>query len=70
MNYMVDKVKEESKRGCINFDTPSLFMINPHPKKEGDINLLHLVNNSLESFLIVDSEISKHLTIDLDAGLV
>ena len=24
MNYTVDKVKEEQKRGCINFDTPSV----------------------------------------------
>ena len=34
------------------------------------INLLYLVNNSLESFLIVNSEVSEYLTVDLDTGLV
>ena len=34
------------------------------------INLLYLVNNSLESFLIVNSEVSEHLTVNLDTSLV
>ena len=34
------------------------------------INLLYFVNNSLESFLIVNSEVSEHLTVNLDTGLV
>ena len=34
------------------------------------INLLYLVNNSLKSFLIVNSEVSEHLTVDLDTSLV
>lgn len=33
-------------------------------------NLLHLLNDSLESLRIVDGEVSENFTINLDAGLV
>ena len=32
--------------------------------------LFYLVYDSLESFGVVDSEVSEHLTVDLDTGLV
>ena len=34
------------------------------------INLLYLINDGLESLGIIDSEVSKHLTVDFNSCLV
>lgn len=34
------------------------------------INLLYLINDSLESLRVVNSEVSKHLTVDFNSSLV
>ena len=50
-------------------DMPSLMIVNPEVQVYF-AGLLNLCYDSLESLGVVDSEVSEHLAVDFDAGLV
>ena len=50
-------------------DMPSLMIVNPEVRVYF-AGLLNLCYDSLESLGVVDSEVSEHLAVDFDAGLV
>ena len=50
-------------------DMPSLLTVNPEVRVYF-AGLLNLCYDSLESLGVVDSEVSEHLAVDFDAGLV
>ena len=50
-------------------DMPSLLTVNPEVRVYF-AGLLNLCYDSLESLRVVDSEVSEHLAVDFDAGLV